>query len=226
MSRCGIIPYTIVNDGTKNVLHFLLGRDTRSGDLGDFGGGVKDREMALHTAMREFKEETSELFGEDMYKDINRLATKITLVEHSSIPSQKQDSPQCEGKAISDYRHQFEKRTTSQDVRSVPGTSPPKEKPLHDPSHSVRSMAIIFLPVSPEWINKAKPYFNRSSISNIEVDDIVWVDEHMFSILVNKKKYSKQAPPPMRLWKKVQKFLYGKVNSFLYNLLKSSFVLI
>ena len=52
--RAGVIPYSIIN----NSLYFLLGVDTKTGELTDFGGGVKYNESSIDGAMREFEEET------------------------------------------------------------------------------------------------------------------------------------------------------------------------
>ena len=66
-SRAGVIPYVAVNGN----LHFLLGRDVQSGDLTDFGGGVKKGETAMRGAIREFKEETHWIFDEQVYAEKN-----------------------------------------------------------------------------------------------------------------------------------------------------------
>lgn len=65
--RAGVIPYVYVNGS----LHFLFGRDTVSGDLTDFGGGVKKGESILDAAIREFKEETNKSFGSHIYSHNN-----------------------------------------------------------------------------------------------------------------------------------------------------------
>ena len=57
--RSGVIPYTIDN---KGKLHFLLGIDRKTGDLTDFGGGVKANEDFFSAGAREFSEETCEIF--------------------------------------------------------------------------------------------------------------------------------------------------------------------
>jgi len=58
--RAAIIPYVII-DGN---IFFLLGRDHRSGDITDLGGGVKKYESTLTAAFREFNEESDEILGE------------------------------------------------------------------------------------------------------------------------------------------------------------------
>ena len=57
--RAGIIPYTIDNNGK---LYFLLGIDEATGELTDFGGGVKQDENVFQTAHREFIEESCNVF--------------------------------------------------------------------------------------------------------------------------------------------------------------------
>lgn len=57
--RAAVIPYIIKN----SELYFLLGQDKQSGDITDFGGGVKQFETALAAALREFEEESDEILG-------------------------------------------------------------------------------------------------------------------------------------------------------------------
>lgn len=59
-ARAGIIPYIYRN----GQLYFCLGVDRGSGDLTDFGGGVKATENAIQGAIREFQEETLGVFGD------------------------------------------------------------------------------------------------------------------------------------------------------------------
>jgi len=56
--RAGVIPYTIIN----NKVFFLLAKHKFSGDLGDFGGGVKKEETSLKGAIREYYEESGSIF--------------------------------------------------------------------------------------------------------------------------------------------------------------------
>lgn len=56
--RAGVIPYTIVN----GKVFLLLARHKFSGDLGDFGGGVKKEETTLKGALREYFEESNFIF--------------------------------------------------------------------------------------------------------------------------------------------------------------------
>jgi len=76
-SRAGVIPYVIF----KNKLYFLLGVDFRSGELTDFGGGVKYDETALEGAFREFEEETHNIFSRDEYD--------IELIKNETVISDK-----------------------------------------------------------------------------------------------------------------------------------------
>lgn len=61
--RCGVIPYTVVN----NIVYFLCAIDTKTGDYCDFGGGVKRTETAIEGGIREFREESISIFEEDVY---------------------------------------------------------------------------------------------------------------------------------------------------------------
>lgn len=58
--RAGVIIYTIINGST----YFGLGLDSKTHDLTDFGGGViyKTDENVVRGALREFEEETLEIF--------------------------------------------------------------------------------------------------------------------------------------------------------------------
>jgi len=56
----------------------LLGRDKSTGELGDFGGGVKKDEWLLTGGLREFMQETKGIFG-NMYSSINELTNKLAL---------------------------------------------------------------------------------------------------------------------------------------------------
>jgi len=56
--HAGVIPYTIVN----GKVYLLLARHKFSGDLGDFGGGVKKEETTLKGAIREYFEESNYIF--------------------------------------------------------------------------------------------------------------------------------------------------------------------
>src|SRR5579875_896569 len=59
IKRAGIIPYTFIND----KLYICLGKDIRTGDLTDFGGGRKENENIIYCAVREANEETRCAFG-------------------------------------------------------------------------------------------------------------------------------------------------------------------
>lgn len=56
--RSGIIPFTFFNDH----LRFCLAKDSRTGELGDFGGGVKRGEVSITGGIRELTEESNGIF--------------------------------------------------------------------------------------------------------------------------------------------------------------------
>lgn len=58
-TRSGVIIYTIYN----NTLQFILGIDTKSGNITDFGGGSKVNENVIETGLRELTEESLGVFG-------------------------------------------------------------------------------------------------------------------------------------------------------------------
>lgn len=65
--RAGAIIYTKDRDKT----YFCLGVDTQSGDLTDFGGGVKRYETVIEGGLRELKEESEGIFGNLTVQDVN-----------------------------------------------------------------------------------------------------------------------------------------------------------
>lgn len=73
--RGGVIPYTIYEGKT----YFCLGQDTASNDLTDFGGGIKKTENRIDGALREFKEESLNVFG-----DINKESILDQIILYSS----------------------------------------------------------------------------------------------------------------------------------------------
>jgi len=54
-SRAGVIPYTVTPTG---ILLFILGEDTASRDISDWGGSVEEGETIEEAAVRELNEET------------------------------------------------------------------------------------------------------------------------------------------------------------------------
>jgi len=72
--RSGIIPYTKINE----EIFFLLSRHTDTKEYGDFGGGVRKDETALDAGLREFHEESSNVFL-DLELTTEKLLTCVTL---------------------------------------------------------------------------------------------------------------------------------------------------
>jgi hypothetical protein len=67
--RAGIIPYTVV----ENEKYFCLGRDRKSKDLTDFGGGNEPGDKDhLDTAIREFIEESLHIFQPPTRDDLEK----------------------------------------------------------------------------------------------------------------------------------------------------------
>lgn len=66
-TRAGCILYNLQND----MFYFYLGVDAKSGNLTDFGGGVKKNETVIEGALRELYQETNYLIKleEDDIKD-------------------------------------------------------------------------------------------------------------------------------------------------------------
>lgn len=83
IKRAAVIPYVVLKDQNGiPQLHFLLARDTDTGDITDFGGGVKQNEDALSAALREFKEESDEIFG-NTYDCLNSVARHLAISGNS-----------------------------------------------------------------------------------------------------------------------------------------------
>ncbi len=84
-ARAAVVPYAVdVHDGI-DILYFLFARDRVSGDITDLGGGVKKNEYSLIAALREFREESDEIFG-TLYERVNDLTTNIALLgENMSV---------------------------------------------------------------------------------------------------------------------------------------------
>jgi len=75
-TRCGVIPYTVIDD----TVHLCLARDKQTKELGDFGGGVRKNEAALEAGLREFSEESRNIFSQ-VCKSANDISTSLALVD-------------------------------------------------------------------------------------------------------------------------------------------------
>lgn len=80
-NRAAVLPYTLKEVNGEKKLYFLVAIDSKSGDITDLGGGVKKYECSLTAAMREFREETNEIFG-DIYHQINIMSTNIAIIHN------------------------------------------------------------------------------------------------------------------------------------------------
>jgi hypothetical protein len=64
--RAGVIPYVVID----NHIFFCLGVDKKSRDLTDFAGGIRESDSSpLAGAIREFREESKDVFGEENYRE-------------------------------------------------------------------------------------------------------------------------------------------------------------
>lgn len=80
-SRASVLPYIIKNNNGMRKLYFLLGIDRETGDITDLGGGVKRDEFSLEAGLREFREESDEIFG-NIYDHPNDYMRNIALSDH------------------------------------------------------------------------------------------------------------------------------------------------
>lgn len=84
--RCGVIPYTLVlpkNSTESSQLWFLLARHRLTGELGDFGGGIKKVEKTLVGGFRELQEESRGIFSE-IYRSPNDLEHCVTVIDNKA----------------------------------------------------------------------------------------------------------------------------------------------
>nr|QBK85548.1 MAG: NUDIX hydrolase [Marseillevirus LCMAC101] len=80
-SRASVLPYIVKNNDGRKKIYFLLGIDKESGDITDLGGGVKRDEFSLEAGLREFREESDEIFG-NIYDHPNDYMRNIALSSH------------------------------------------------------------------------------------------------------------------------------------------------
>jgi hypothetical protein len=77
-TRASVLPYVIRNNNGKRKIYFLLGIDRETGEITDLGGGVKRDEFSLEAGLREFREESDEIFG-TIYDHPNDYMRNIAL---------------------------------------------------------------------------------------------------------------------------------------------------
>ena len=81
-TRAAVVPYVIHPDKSgHDRLYFLFARDQNSGEITDLGGGVKQYEFSLSAGLREFREESDEIFG-TLYDKINDRSLSMALVSN------------------------------------------------------------------------------------------------------------------------------------------------
>lgn len=78
LSRAGVIPFTIKN----GVIYFLVGIDNKTGEMTDFGGGVKNHETFVTCAVRELAEESCEIFTNIITEKV--LENSFAIVDKNS----------------------------------------------------------------------------------------------------------------------------------------------
>ncbi len=80
-ARSAVIPYIYKKVKGKYECVFLLGEDWKSGDITDFGGGVKKGETDLTGGFREFMEETEGIFKNHI--GVNDMCTCIAATTNN-----------------------------------------------------------------------------------------------------------------------------------------------
>lgn len=93
MEKCkcaGILPFAL--EPKTNNLYFLLGRESFDGSYSDFGGGTKEGESAMDTAIREFDEESMGLIchPEALRNDLENQLFSFVLVHDNRTTYVKQ----------------------------------------------------------------------------------------------------------------------------------------
>jgi hypothetical protein len=80
VNRCGVIPYVITSTGVK----YLLAKHNPSREYSDFGGGVKKSESSISGGVREFHEETNNIFR-DVYSSVSDFLECISIVDGTNM---------------------------------------------------------------------------------------------------------------------------------------------
>ncbi len=75
--RASVIPYIVLGE----TIYFLLAQDKKSKQITDFGGGVKKYESSMSGALREFREESREIFEGTIYTCHNNKVLDIALIK-------------------------------------------------------------------------------------------------------------------------------------------------
>ena len=91
--RGGVIPYIVVNQS----IFFLVGKyaNYNKDELTDFGGRREQYdESALHTSLREFKEETISMFNEEYYT-VEILSKCVALYDKNYIKGKYDANGMC-----------------------------------------------------------------------------------------------------------------------------------
>jgi hypothetical protein len=80
-NRAGIIPYNITSD---NKIEICMGVDSKHGDVTDHGGRVKYNESPIDAALREFHEETLDVF-QPLDQNDERIKNSFLLYSASTL---------------------------------------------------------------------------------------------------------------------------------------------
>jgi hypothetical protein len=83
-TRCGVIPYTLVEQDGNDTIYFLLARDRPTRELGDFGGGVRKSEFSLMAGLREGNEETRGIFCTAL-KSANNVCNNLAVIDGNKM---------------------------------------------------------------------------------------------------------------------------------------------
>jgi hypothetical protein len=78
--RAAVIPYTIKMEENECKIYFLLAIDYTTGEVTDFGGGVKQHETTLIACLREFKEESNNIF-DPIYSRVNDYTLNLSITD-------------------------------------------------------------------------------------------------------------------------------------------------
>lgn len=82
LHRGSVVPYIV----DKGVKYFLLGIDSRTGDITDLGGGVWREETVLDGAFREFHEESLDIFKNIVKKETHSIAVSRDNLNTFFVP--------------------------------------------------------------------------------------------------------------------------------------------
>lgn len=208
IKRAGVIPYTVIN----GHVHFCLGVDFKTKELTDFGGGIRDSdESPLHGALREFREESNGVFGEenydsDKYMDSPCLIKNITQKSNYHMMIVFQEVEPC---YLSSTMAKFQMSTNEEICAIFWGGEPIFRQLVYTPdatrmytkvkkfiANCISFNRLVYFLKLRSQLAKSDPYFSSSLIINTRSEDGHCFDEPVCSF---KRKRSDVRRPQLNI---------------------------